>query len=121
MSFAPQPNLPSEIQSYIRKHFPGQDLVKYKTEWTPHKAEYKVYLSNHVKIEFNKDFNPVEVEGKLGLPDSILPKKILNFIKKNYPDMKFFEWSKKSYKQEVELQNDKELEFDLKGNFLKID
>lgn len=122
-SFTAPPELPSKIKTYTEKHFPGKKLTKYKTEWTPEKGKYKVYLDYDVKIEFDGDYNPIEIDGKGGLPDSVIPDKLLKYSKENYPDRKIIEWEKSTYKnkQEIELDNGIELEFDLKGNFLRID
>lgn len=113
--------IPSQIQSYINQHFNGMSVTKYKTKFKPHKAKYKVYLDNDVKVEFNSDFKPTEMESDSGLPESVIPAKLLNYVKQKYPDMKIVEWELKSRKQEIELENGLELEFDLAGNFLRID
>lgn len=116
-----QQELPAQVKSYITAHFPQHNVVKYKTEVKPHKAKYKVYLNDDIKVEFNEKFEPVEIDGDSGLPDSVIPEKVLSYVKKNYQGMKIVEWERKTSKQEVELQNGVELEFDLQGNFLRID
>ena|SRR5699024_2286996 len=120
-SFTAQPDLPKPIQQYIETHFQNSKVIKYKTEWTPIKAKYKVYLSNHIELEFGKNFDIKEIEGKAGIPKALIPEKLLAYINEHYPDAQLKEWEKKVRKQEVSLVNGLELEFDLKGNFLRID
>lgn len=119
--FSQQQDLPPQVKSYITAHFPQHNVIKYKSVVKPYKAKYKVYLNDDIKIEFNEKFDPVEIDGDAGLPDSVIPEKIVNYVRKNYQGMKIVEWERKTSKQEIELQNGVELEFDLQGNFLRID
>jgi len=112
MAFNFRQEPPKKIKSYIQQHFPEQSVKK---------AKYKVYLDKGVKIEFDKNYHPIEIDGKAGLPESVIPKKIMHYAKQNYPGKRIIEWEKKTHKQEVELENGIELEFDLEGNFLKVD
>ncbi len=121
MSFSPQSELPRQIQDYVQTHFKNQQVVKFETKLASSKTKYKVYLENQTKVKFDKDFNPIEVEGVSEIPISVLPEKLLTYVNQNYPGMKIKEWKIESNKQEVELQTGLELEFDLSGNFLKID
>lgn len=121
MAFTTKPKLPAEISSYLQNHFDGQNVVKYKTEWTALKKKHKVYLANGVKVKFDSKKEVYKIEGKAGLPLSVLPTPLAEYMKAHYPDEIFTEWKKKSYKQEIELRNGLELEFDLDGNFMRID
>lgn len=112
--------VPTEIRAYLNKHFPNQTVVKYKKEVKKKKIEYKVYLDNFAKLEFNNRFEPVEIEGGK-LPDSVIPERILAYMKSNYSHMSIVQWEMKRNKQEVELNDGTELEFDLEGQFLRID
>lgn len=115
-----RPEVAPQIDQYINKHFPGKSIIKYKKEIDKKGSEYKIYLNNFNKLKFNSNFEVIEIEGE-SIPESVISSKIASYIKSNYPDAIIVEWEKKANKQEVELNNDLELEFDLEGNFLKID
>lgn len=115
------PEVPAQIKTFINKHFPENTVVKYKKKVESKGTEYKIHLSDFIKLKFNTQFEPVEIESETRLPESVIPSKIATYVKSNYPDLYIVEWEKKNNKQEIELNNDLELEFDLDGNFLRID
>ncbi len=123
MFFTIQPDLPGEINTYLKKHFENQEVIKYKTEWEFTGTKHKVYLNDGTKLKFDKRLQIYKAENKRGLPAEILPENIRLYLVQNYADVGFKEWKVKAHKnkQEVELLNDIELEFDLNGNFLRID
>lgn len=121
MSMTSAKDIPVKIQEYLQVHFQNKQVVKYKSEWKPTKTKHKVYLIDQTKVEFDKNFNAIEVESKNGIPASILPSNVSNYIQKNYPNRQIKEWEMKRTKQEVKLMDGLELEFDVQGNFLRID
>ena len=56
-----------------------------------------------------------------GVPSSVVPSKVQAYVRKYYPQNKIVYWEKEWNKQKVELDNDLDLEFTLKGDFLRID
>lgn len=115
--------LPETAQSFIKNHFKN-DTVSYVIKEEEYLVidEYKVILSNGTKIEFNAKGNWKEVSYKSqGLNTSFISKNILNHINKAFPNTFIVKIEKKNWKYEVELSNGLELEFDLEGNFKKID
>lgn len=115
--------LPVEIINYIEQHFPGKKIVKSKIERKFNKLKYEVKLEGGFELEFNERKEVVEIEGITKLPDSVIPPKILAYVKTNYPDNYIIEWEldDNETKQEVKLDNRIELEFTLDGEFIKID
>jgi hypothetical protein len=103
---------PGQIKSYVRANFSNGKIIK---------AEYKVKLNNGIKLKFDGNYDIIEIDSRTALPDEVIPQKIRAYVSKKYPDNKVTEWEKKGNAQEVELTNDVELIFDLKGNFLKMD
>jgi hypothetical protein len=56
------------------------------------------------------------------LPDSVIPEKIREYVKSNYPAYFITDWEKESRKvQQIELSNGLDLEFDNDGKYLKMD
>ncbi|PKR80519.1 hypothetical protein CW751_09085 [Brumimicrobium salinarum] len=114
-------DLPKQIQKVIKKHFPNQKVVEAEREKRLTDYEYEVKLDNNVELSFDAKHKLVEVESDTQLPNSIVPNKILTFVSENYSDNFITDWKLDGMKQEVELNNGVELEFNKKGDFLRID
>ncbi len=121
----PPEQLPQEIKVFLNTHFKNEKIALAAMEkdlWT---VEYKVYLVGGTKIEFGKDNEWKEVDSEYSeVPSSIVPSKIKQFIKANYPNQKIIELKKSSNrkkKYEVELDNSIEIEFDKDFNVIDID
>lgn len=112
---------PEKIISFVQTHFPEDQIVTIKEEKERRKTEYEVKLNSRAELEFDGGLEIIKIESKSGLPDSVLPEKIVAYVSQNYPGRKIEEWKKKKKYQEIELDNSLELEFDFDGNFLKID
>ncbi len=86
---------------------------------------WDVYLANGFELQFDKEGNWMKVDGNnQPIPASILallPGGITTYCSTNYPNSPIVEVDKDSRRYHVELQNSIELEFDLNGNFIKID
>lgn len=114
-------DLPEKSQTYIKTHFAEAASIKIKKSQNGLSLKYEVKLNNMIELEFNSKGEITCVEGHIPLPDSVIPQNILEYVKKNYNDKYITEWKIKKRIQEVELSNGLELQFDLKGNFLRID
>lgn len=88
-------------------------------EVSPTKVEYEVKLNDKTELDFNQDFQLIEGDSKLGLPLSVLPKKIVDYISQNQPNVAVKEWEIKPYGQKTELTNGVDLYFDKDGNFVR--
>lgn len=112
---------PSEIKTYVTKHFSNEKIVFAEQDRDFLSKKYTVKLNNGVEIDFDDEFQPYEIESKNGLPDSVLPNSIVQYVSRNFPSEKIKEWKREKRKQSVELSNGIDLEFDNQGNFIKID
>jgi len=116
-----QEHTPPEIKTFVENHFPDGQIIKYKKKVDFSRIKYEVKLNDKTELEFDQDFVLTEAEAKFFLPESIIPDKVLQFIKTNYAGAKVEEWEKKSYGQKVELNTGLDLYFDHQGDFLKAD
>lgn len=112
---------PEKITSFVETHFPDQRIVSIEEEKDRRKTEYEVKLDDRTELEFDQNFAIKKMDSDAGLPDAVLPDKIVKYVAQNYPGRKIEEWKMKRKYQEVELDNSLELEFDHDGNFLRID
>jgi len=113
--------IPQEITAYVTRHFPGQKLLQVVKDRDDFTVKYEVILDNRTKLEFNSKKQITEIDGKSKLPDSVIPSKILSYVKANYPDNYITDWDLDKRKQSVELDNNLSLEFSRAGTFLRID
>lgn len=114
-------SIPSEIQNYVKNHFPNLSIVEVEMDYDDGFKEYEIELNDGTDLEFNHEFNIIKVDGKKHLPNSVIPHKITQYINDHYPNQKITDWEMKRNMQEVKLNNDIELEFDLNGDFIRID
>jgi hypothetical protein len=113
--------LPKPAQTFISTHFKGQTVSYLIEDKGMLSTDYEVTLSGGTEIEFDSKGNWKEIDGnKHGLPNSVIPKGIADYISKNYKGQGIEKIDKEGgYK--VELLNDLELKFDSNGRFLRID
>lgn len=84
--------------------------------------EYKVYLSNGSKIEFDRNGNWKEVDGEhQKLPYGFIPVPIKNYVAKSFPNTHITKIEKERWSYKAKLSNGVDLEFDKNGNFKRID
>lgn len=112
---------PEEINAYVNKHFPDDEIVSIKQDKELLKTEYEVQLKNRVELEFDGKFSVQKIEGKSPLPNGVIPSQIRDYVTKNYPNNTIFEWKREKNGQKVELNNELELIFNSNGEFLGID
>jgi len=113
--------LPEKIQAYIKAHFPKQSVLQAVKDREGLKTTYEVSLKDLTKLEFSSKGKVFEIDGKSKLPDSVIPAEIRAYTQAKHPKNFIKSWEKDSQGQTVELNNGLDLEFDLKGNFLRYD
>lgn len=119
-------NLPSTAQDFIKENFSSVSVaeVKENSSWQIWEDDkYEVSLSNGIELDFNKNGEIIEIDSQNdeSIPQSTLPSNIATYLQENYPDAQVIGWEKQDKKQEVELADGTELEFDGQGNFRRID
>lgn len=118
--------IPQAAKTFIKEHFGDASIVLVKKELDRKGDEYKVYLSNGYKIEFDNVGEWKEIKGSQQneLPNSLVLGNITSYIKANYAMYKVVSIERERGNFQIELEqgaNDLELLFDAKGNFLGID
>lgn len=121
----PPDQLPSKVKMFLNTHFPKEQIALAKMEKEFLSTEYKIYLVGGNKIEFGKDLEWKEIDCEYTeVPESVVPKKINEFIRINYPGKKIVQIEKKDKKKkryEVELDNSMEIQFDANFSVVDID
>lgn len=118
----PSESLPSEIQAFVQQHFPNQQIIQSVKDRDGLSKTYDVWLNNSISLEFNRKGEIMDIEGDVQLPDSVIPTKVLSFVKSNHPQHFITGWERATGKgHKIELNNDLELNFTAAGDFLRID
>lgn len=113
--------LPAEIKHYLHAHFPDLPILQATVDKELLSKSYEVILKGNINLEFDSDNQIEDLSGSGPLPDSAIPAPVLAYVKKHYPKNQITDWERDDNKQKIELDNDLELEFNAKGDFLKID
>lgn len=115
--------IPSSSQTFIDKYFPSSSVVLVEMDDDDDGKEYSVLLNDGTKVEFTMQGEWKRVSRKkTGVPSTLVPKPILQYVKTNYPEDVITKLSKKPYGFKIELSNDEDVRFNPQGQFIeKID
>ncbi|MGR7814043.1 PepSY-like domain-containing protein [Lacinutrix undariae] len=113
--------IPSEITAYIAQHFPSNTTNTVIEDTDDNVITYEVYLSESVQLEFNSNFEIIEIDSLYQLPNSVIPQAILDYVVLNYPTNFINGWELEYNHQQIDLNNNIELEFEMNGDFIRID
>jgi len=113
--------IPTQIMSYISEHFPDNAIVQAVQDNDDNTVTYEVLLEGNFELDFNSDFEIIDIDGISALPDSVIPQAILDYVSENYPDNYITDWKLELTHQQIELNNGLELEFEMDGTFIRID
>ncbi len=118
-----QAELPKTAQTFLSQNFSGQKAIQIIKDKGMISTEYEIRMENGTKVEFDGDGNWKEVDGKnkSAIPTGFIPSNITSYVSKNFPTYQISKIEKESKKYEVELTNGLDLEFNLNGDFLRID
>ncbi len=114
-------DLPVEINSYISTHFPNKSILQVIKDKDGLIKSYDILLNENVSLEFNRKNEIIDIDANTKLPDSVIPDKILQFVALKYAANFVTDWQLDGNNQQVELDNGLDLEFNKKGEFLRID
>lgn len=113
--------LPSEITTYISTHFPTHTVLQVTKEIDGFIKTYEIILSESLSLEFNRKKEVTDIDGISQLPNSVIPEKIRTYVSTNFSDNYIIGWKLERNTQQIKLDNGLELEFNKKGDFLRID
>lgn len=116
--------VPTSSKAFVDKYFPLSTIVLVETDVDDDGGkEFCVLLNDGTKIEFDMQGAWKRVSrNKTGVPATLIPQTIIQYVKKNYPEDVVTKLSKKPYGYKTELSNDMDLRFNPQGEFIeKID
>ncbi|MBO5882051.1 MAG: PepSY-like domain-containing protein [Alistipes sp.] len=115
-------DLPAEARSFIAKHFANEEPSYATVDRDLAYTEYKVVMASGMEIDFDGKGEWMEVDCRYtSVPDEIVPQKILDYVKRHYPQSKIVEISKESRGWDIKLSGGLELSFDNMYRLAEID
>jgi hypothetical protein len=114
--------LPAKARTFIKEHFPNEQPSYTSEDRELTHTEYKVVMASGMKIEFDNKGEWIEVDCKYtSVPEAIVPAKIGDYVKKNYPSSKIVEIKKQYNGWEVNISGGLELTFDKTYRLTEVD
>lgn len=114
-------SLPDTITQYVNLHFPEQTIMEIDREIEGFQRIYEIELNDGTEIDITKNGEPLKIETKNAIPVSVIPATVLAYVNANFPQNSIKEWEIKKKRQKIELTDNRELIFDLEGNFIRFD
>jgi len=113
--------VPVEISQFINNHFPENGILQGIKETDGLELTYFFTLENQFTLEFNRKKEIIDINGFTRLPDSVIPAKLLMYVTTHFPEQYIIGWELSDRNQQIKLNNGFEFEFNMKGEFLRID
>lgn len=114
-------NLPNAAKQFLQQYFSDNKILFIEREFEDGRIIETVHLQDASEIEFTSKGEWIEVSCPNGIPEGIVPKTIHYFIEKTYPKCFIIKVKRKPRSYEIELNNDKDLIFNTKGEFVRYD
>ncbi len=116
--------LPLTATTFIQKHFPSTSISQAAEESEYKKKSYTVWLENGIEIEFDRqgEWKEINSNATLGIPDAIIPARILSYIHQQYPNNKITDIERgKKGDYEIQLDDGVEITFNRRFEVIDID
>lgn len=113
--------IPPEISQYLRTHFPENKTMYAVKDSDGLEVTYDIALEDGFFLKFNRKKEVIDIEGLSKLPDSVIPVKVGEYVSSNFTGNYIIGWELEDRNQQIKLNNDLELDFNMNGDFLRID
>lgn len=115
--------LPTVSRNFLANHFSQTEISHIKIESNLLGTKgYDVILTNGVNVEFDRSGEWKEIEARHSfVPFKILPAKMTDYLRKNYPEHTVIAVDKDTRDYEIKLNNGIEIKFYRNGDFKEFD
>ena len=115
-------DLPATAQKFIRTHFPEAKITLATVDREFMDTSYDVIFTDGTQIEFDSSGEWKEIDcRRTFVPESVLLPGIAAFIREHFPEARVRDIERDRRGFELNLDNRRELSFDLRGNFRGYD
>ncbi|MCL7987851.1 PepSY-like domain-containing protein [Sphingobacterium sp. lm-10] len=116
-------DLPQKAKHFLQVYYSRTGVASISSDvesWFRSDA-YHVLLQDGKRIEFDEQGNWREVDGhRKPLPIALVPEQVLTYLARSFPKTDVVRMRRKAEKYLVAISNGLELEFNKKGEFIKI-
>lgn len=115
--------LPVKARELVKKNFPKINISYLKIDDEIFRSKnYEVTLTDGTEIEFDKNGEWKEIDCKKNeVPAVFVSDPITQYVSQYYPDQHIVKIEKLRRGYQIELSNDLDITFDVKGHFLRMD
>ena len=114
-------DIPQTALTFINQYFPDASIVLTEQEDDGEEG-YSVWLNDGTKIDFDLSNKWKRVNRKkTGVPNTLIPPTIQQYLKATYPDEVVFKISLKTYGYKICLSNDHDLKFSPQGQLIEVE
>ncbi len=113
--------LPVAAQKFIQDTYPDEKVSYAMVDDDFIRPDYSVVLASGIKVRFNHDGSLEKIEARGGVPASVVPVQIMDYVKIYVPDATVVEYEVGRFGYEVKLSNRMELNFNRKFKISRFD
>ena len=113
--------LPAAAQNFINETYPDEKVSYAMVDDDLIRPDYSVVLASGIRVRFNHDGSLEKVESRVGVPVSVIPVQILDYVKMYAPDTTIVEYEVGRFGYEVKLSNRMELNFNRNFKISRFD
>lgn len=114
--------LPQAAQTFVKNYFNTSDISFIKEDTDKMYKEYKVYMKDGSRMEFDTDGQWTEIKLRSkDVPKEVVPESVTAYIIESYPQHTIMTIERHGRGYEVELSNGIEIKFNQRGEMVRID
>lgn len=114
--------LPKPVQKEFKKSFPDDEVQLVTSERIINKHyKYTLMTADDTKVIYNEKGVVLSVENEQGIKETFLPKPVLTYLKKTFPNATVTYYERATSKQVVDLNNKMKVVFTRGGRFLRLE
>lgn len=114
--------LPQAAQIFISTKFKDKKVMLVKKEMKMRIVNYDVMLNDGTKLKFDGKGEWTEIDCKpSAVPATLVPTAIVNYVKKNYPNVKIIQIERDRWGYEIDLSNGFDIRFNKQFKVVEID
>lgn len=113
--------LPAPAKEFLNVNYPGEKISYAVVDDDLIRPDYTVRLANGVEIQFDNSGALEKISARIGVPESVIPVQISDYVKSNYPEAVIIEYEIGRREYDVELSNGLDLKFNGKFRIIGLD
>lgn len=113
--------LPAPAKEFLNVNYPGEKISYTVVDDDLIRPDYTVRLANGVEIQFDNSGALEKISARIGVPESVIPVQISDYVKSNYPEAVIIEYEIGRREYDVELSNGLDLKFNGKFRIIGLD